>query len=323
MPGRIFHGSCSAACRANSARAPARGSRAAREGRRPCGLGPLGAGTQENNLQLSPPGAQLRVPGFTPDHLSGSLNWPDDYSDIEIFHWGGERGVRKETRGEEKDLPGRTKLESTPVTDADSALAPACACVHVCAPTACAGAGLAPAPTSRTPVWARSPRSSPVLGPLSRLGPPTCWQLSGVRLQHRRATGDFSAALSEAEFLLPAPDMIFLSPCKVAALRFRLPQRDTRLAPDTHPLLEPQSFPPPTPRSRAYPARRPQAPAPAPHRHLAGRLHTLQPQFRSGHSSAPSPQVSLASLTIKARATCDRAATPDRVLRLPVLLPVE
>lgn len=131
---------------------------------------------------------------------------------------------------------------------------PACACVHVCAPTACAGAGLAPAPTSRTPVWVRSPRSSPVLGPLSRLGPPTCWQLSGVRLQHRRATGDFSAALSEAEFLLPAPDMIFLSPCKVAALRFRLPRRDTRLAPDTHPLLEPQSFPPPTPRGQAYPA---------------------------------------------------------------------
>lgn len=140
VPGRIFHGSCSAACRANSAWAPApakrqaaRGSRAAREGRRPCGLGPLGAGTQENSLQLSPPGAQLCVPGFTPDHLSGSLNWPDDYSDIEIFHWGGERGVRKETRGEEKDLPGRTKLESTPVTDADSALAPrVCVCARVC-----------------------------------------------------------------------------------------------------------------------------------------------------------------------------------------------
>lgn len=90
----------------------------------------------------------------------------------------------------------------------------ACVCAHVCAPVACAGAGLAPAPTSGIPVWARAPRSSPVLGPVARLGPPTCWRLPGVRLQHGLATGDFSAALSEAEFLLPAPDVVLLPPVK-------------------------------------------------------------------------------------------------------------
>lgn len=92
-----------------------------------------------------------------------------------------------------------------------------------------------------------------------------------------RRTGDFRAARSEAECLLPAPHVILPSPCEVAALCFRL------LGP------EPDSPRTPTPSSNHSPFHQQSAAAgPATHR---GRAHPTVLRVRARAPSVTSPAV--------------------------------